>query len=116
MKKTTTRAPLESALEKKLTAHAVSLGVLTLKLNVVGRRGWPDRVFLYHGNVLFVELKRAGEKPEPLQEWTHQQLRNHGFEVFVIDDLVKGMVILEEWVNVANHKYLATIRPSGGQG
>src|SRR5262245_18021754 len=44
--------PSESALEKELTAYATEvLKVLSIKLNLKGRRGWPDRMYMCNGRV-----------------------------------------------------------------
>ena len=51
------------------------------------RIGDPDRIILLEGGkVLFVELKRPGEKPRPLQLARHKLLRDLGFKVYVLDD------------------------------
>ena len=48
--------------------------------------GMPDRLILMPGGRLsFVELKAPGQKPRPLQLHRHDQLRDLGFEVFVLD-------------------------------
>jgi hypothetical protein len=47
----------------------------------------PDRlVLLPAGKLAFVEVKRHGMKPRPLQESRHELLRRLGFKVFVLDD------------------------------
>lgn len=100
------RAPLESKLEQAASLAAVDLGILTLKLNVVGRRGWPDRIFLYKGNALFIELKRPGEKPTPIQEWVHEQLRKQGFTVMVMTEAPVVRTFLKEWKHVCDRRQL----------
>lgn len=61
--------------------------VCTLKLNIKGRRGFPDRLVLWEGhNLLFIEFKRPGEEPRKLQKYIHEFLRDMGFEVAVYDD------------------------------
>ena len=59
-------------LEKDIEAYFVkaveSLGGEALKLEVKGRRGWPDRLaILPGGRVVFVELKRHSGKASALQ-------------------------------------------------
>jgi hypothetical protein len=47
----------------------------------------PDRlVLLPGGQIGFVEVKVPGAKPRPLQERRHEQLRELGFQVSVLDD------------------------------
>lgn len=57
----------------------------------------PDRlVLLPMGRIAFVEVKRHGEKPRPLQESRHGMLRRIGFKVFVLDDVARIQQILKQ--------------------
>ena len=52
--------------------------------------GVPDRiVFLPGGKIIFVELKRPGEKPTPLQDRIIGMLRGLGADVRVVDSMEK---------------------------
>jgi hypothetical protein len=74
----------EKVAERKLVAWADSQGVLSIKLNLQGRRGWPDRAFfLPGGRPYLVELKAEGEVPRKLQAHIHSQLRALGYSVAV---------------------------------
>ena len=76
----------EKDIEAALVRHIKAVGGLPLKFTSPGRRAVPDRLCLLPGGrVLFVELKRPGERPTPLQAHEHQRLRDLGFEVLVID-------------------------------
>jgi len=66
-----------------------------LKLNTWGNNGWPDRMFLYNGNVLFIEFKKPGATAEPLQAHRHAQLRALNFKVEVHDDKHAAISSLE---------------------
>jgi hypothetical protein len=92
------KRPLERDLERKISLYAEKKGCLGLKLNVTGQRGWPDRLFMYEGNVLFVEFKRPGEKPTLHQVWMHERIRAYGGTVVIIDDPVQGMKVIDELV------------------
>ena len=77
-------------------------GVLALKLNLQGRRGMPDDLFLFPGGrTLFIEFKAPGEQPTALQLFTHQQLRSLGYEVKVIDDPRIGIRCITEELEAA---------------
>ena len=89
--------PLERTIEAAVVRAATRLGVLHTKLNLVGRRGWPDRCFwLPDGRPLFIEFKRSGLVPTPLQAHTHEQLRAIGYRVEVVDDAAVGVELLED--------------------
>lgn len=85
---------VEYSFYNKLLKWGVEEGILieVLKLSVVGRRGWPDRMIMWQGeHVLFVEFKRPGEEPRPLQAYVHQLLRRMGFSIAVFDDTQKAL-------------------------
>jgi hypothetical protein len=83
--------PLEKVGEQKVVDYAVAKGCLVLKLNVLGRRGWPDRLFVHKGKVFFIEFKRAGEPPSKLQSVIHDRIRKHGISVYVFDNWSRGI-------------------------
>lgn len=87
----------ESEIQEKVTLWAISIGLVPVRINVVGRKGWPDYGYGYRGRMVFIEYKRPGEKPEPLQAYVHGVLRDEGFTVFVVDDTVKGSEWLTRW-------------------
>jgi Holliday junction resolvase-like predicted endonuclease len=86
---------LERVVETKVTEYAQQKGCKALKLNIQGRRGWPDRLYLYKGQVLFIEFKRLGENARKLQEYIHAQLRNDGFTVAVVDIEREGKAAID---------------------
>lgn len=86
---------LESELERKAVNYAKEQGILALKLNVKGRRGWPDRLYIYMGKFEMVEYKRPGEKPVPIQEYVHRVLAAHKIAVHVIDNWMDARVQLQ---------------------
>src|SRR5215831_12533435 len=83
-------SPLERDIEIAVIEYAHRMGCLYVKLNIVGRVGWPDRMFLYHGKVLFIEFKRPGERVRAIQQYIHKQLRQQGFNVEVVDSITNG--------------------------
>ena len=78
----------ERDIERALVRYVKSLGGLCLKFVSPGWDGAPDRLCLLPGGkICFVELKRPGAKPRPLQLRRHEQLRRLGFDVRVIDSM-----------------------------
>ncbi len=54
------------------------------KLNLQGRRGWPDQCYwVPGGRPLLVEFKEVGEEPTKLQEHIHRELKKNGYQVEV---------------------------------
>lgn len=65
----------------------------------LGLAGISDRICLAPGGrIAFVELKRPGKAPEPLQRWVHKRLRALGFLVHTIDRHEDIVPFYEEWL------------------
>lgn len=77
------------------------LGGRCIKFPPLFYAGFPDRICLAGppALIVFVETKRPGDKPRPLQLKVHRQLRAWGFRVEVldskesVDDFIGGFVI-----------------------
>lgn len=93
----TAKRPLESSVEAALVRYARERGILTRKFASPARRGVPDRIFLYKGCVLFLEVKRPGEKPTALQEHELRELRNHGGHAEWCDTVFTGKALLDHY-------------------
>lgn len=76
---------LERELEKKCKDWARSRGWWARKFTSPAHRSSPDDIFAKGGVVLFVEFKRAGKQPTPLQQHEHEVMRSFGLTVQVID-------------------------------
>ena len=77
---------LEKEIEKKLVHAVQMMDGMAVKFVSPGFDGMPDRIVLLPGaHMAFVELKRPGEKPRPLQRARHKKLRSLGFKVYVLD-------------------------------
>jgi len=75
----------ERDVERLLKKRVESAGGLCFKF-LSGVSGVPDRLCLFvGGKVVFVETKRKGERPRPLQERQIRKIRELGFRVEVID-------------------------------
>jgi len=81
---------LEKKIEERLRKKAKEVGGLAAKWVSPSMSGVPDRiVFLPGGKIIFVELKRPGEKPTPLQNRIIEILRGLGADVRVVDSMEK---------------------------
>lgn len=87
----------ESALQQKILAEAKSRGILALKVEAVGRRGLPDLLLIYNGKTVYAEIKnpKGTGRLSELQVRMIANLRAHGAEVFVIDNLQDAVAMLE---------------------
>lgn len=91
---------LESALEDYLTDACKENGVMVVKQT--GMRGIPDRLLIKDGMHAFLELKKPGEKPRPLQVEIAKKLRRHGaLSLYAdgrtgIDDIIKAMCMKDK--------------------
>ena len=73
------------------------MGGLASKFVSPGFDGMPDRIVLMPGGKIgFVEVKRKGKTPCPLQVSRHGLLRRLGFQVYVLEDEEKIGGILNE--------------------
>ncbi len=91
----------EKTIEKKLVQAVKSEGGMCPKLVSPGTDGMPDRmVLLPEARIGFVEVKAPGAKPRLLQERRHEQLRELGFQVSVLDNPEQIPGIIEEIRNV----------------
>jgi hypothetical protein len=90
------RRDLETSVERRVVRDAkLDLGLRSLKLNLRYDSGWPDRVFLLpHGRTFWVEFKRPGDVPGPLQEARRAELRALGHDVVWFDDYDTAMAAL----------------------
>lgn len=75
----------ERDIEHKLKKRVESAGGLCFKF-LSSVSGVPDRLCLFYGGkAVFVETKRHGAKPRPLQMRMIEKIRKLGFRVEVID-------------------------------
>ncbi len=77
----------EKELEQKLIRAVRREGGMALKFVSPNFNGMPDRLILIaKGKMAFVEVKSKGKKPRRLQLIRHRQLRELGFQVYVLDE------------------------------
>jgi hypothetical protein len=91
----------ESTIEQAVCSYAKSQGCLTLKLSGQNQKGQPDRMFLYHGRILFIEFKAPGKRPTALQARWLDRLSEHTFAATSCDNIEAGKrlidLITETW-------------------
>lgn len=88
----------EKFIERYLGNEVKRLGGVSLKFFSATQTGYPDRIVMMpDGTLIWVELKRPGGKPRPLQLYRHDQLRSLGQEVWVIDSREGVDLLLARW-------------------
>lgn len=78
---------LESKLQSKMIQLAEANGWYVLKLMKTNKNGIPDLYLYRAGRTVFVEVKREGAKPRPLQEYRMKELRAIGVEALSCDSI-----------------------------
>ena len=87
---------LEKQIEAKVCDYARSKGWLAYKFTSPARAAVPDRLMISpSGKCVFIEFKRAGEKPTPAQAREHDRLRDQKVAVFVIDNVEDGKTLID---------------------
>lgn len=91
---------LERSIQTPVIAYArKKLGLRCDKLSagsLYQASGLPDYIiWLRGGRPILIEFKRPGGKPTPLQLTTHKQLKELGYEVYVIDSVEEGKRLLD---------------------
>jgi hypothetical protein len=89
----------ESSIENAIADYARNRKLLSVKLNVMGSVGWPDRAYFFRGRTLFIEFKRPGEKLRPAQEYIIEKLEIAGFEVHVIDNVPQAIQVIDTFMS-----------------
>ena len=88
---------LESTLEGQFSRLAKQYHALFIKVVSPGMAGMPDRMLMKgNGQIIFVELKQPGKKPDVRQEAVHATLRRWGMRVEVVDNIQQAVGLLEE--------------------
>lgn len=88
----------ERDIENHLCVQVGIRGGAAFKWSSPSNNGVPDRIVFLPGmeRPVYVELKKPGEKPSPVQSAVHDTLRRLGQDVFVIDSK-KGV---EEFISL----------------
>ena len=76
---------IEKDIESWAKVYARKAGWWARKFTSPAHRSSPDDIFAKNGRVFFVEFKRTGEHPTPLQLEEHKAMRAAGLTVYVCD-------------------------------
>lgn len=91
MAKSISRGRLEKEIEKTILDSFPE--IMAIKLHL---RDWPDRLFLLPGGrCFFVEFKRPEGVLRPGQHSVIEELRKRGFTVYIINDVIEGLRLIE---------------------
>lgn len=87
---------LEKAIEAKFVKECKKRGAMCLKQNVVGRRGYPDRLVLTkNGDYIWVELKTDKGVLSEAQKNAIEELRKHKAVVHITYGYIEAKAILD---------------------
>lgn len=87
---------LEVSIEESVCATAEAHGYFAIKLNAIGSKGKPDRLFIGpDGQHVYVEFKRPGEPLRPLQRYWAKQFYARKCVVYRCDNIDHGKRILQ---------------------
>ena len=87
---------LERDIERKVCDYAKEKGFLVYKFTSPNRAAVPDRMFVHpNGRIFFTEFKASGKKPTPAQEREHTRLKGHNVQVFVVDNVEAGRLVID---------------------
>lgn len=78
------RAEKESDIQSAIVRSLTQEGWTVIRLLSSNTRGWPDLLVIRGGRVIFLEVKRPGESPTPIQHMRHAELRRQGISVAVV--------------------------------
>ena len=95
---------LESQLERRLVEWCRRNGLLTLKFVSPNNRGVPDRIVIWQGRILFLELKQPGAKPTKLQFHEMKRLADAGCLVRWADNFDEALLHISR-LTAHNHNH-----------
>ena len=75
----------ENSVEKAFIKACKRHGIRQHKWTTPNAPDAPDRIVFLYATTVFVELKRPGEEPTVTQVMEHNDLRELGFSVYVVD-------------------------------
>ena len=87
---------LEKTIEAAVVNYAKKKGCLVRKMNGLGARSWPDRLFLGpSGRCCWIEFKTPNGKLTPLQGQLHEKMFAMGHKIYVVRDVAFGKKLID---------------------
>lgn len=89
---------LESDNTSAAHKFATRRGWFTFKVESPTFNGLPDRCYIRHGRVVWIEWKRPGRGKSglsPIQVVRIREMRAHGAEVYVLDSMAEFMELMK---------------------
>ena len=77
----------EQQIQKKISDHYELNGYFVVKLIKTNKNGIPDLLCTKGGSTIFIEVKRQGKHPTPLQQHRIKELRKVGVEAYAMDGI-----------------------------
>lgn len=85
----------KDAVEAPIVKWAKTHDFIVCKVRFV-EIGYPDRLFLSpRGHTIFIEMKRLGQKPDPIQYYRIRELQRRGIPAYWVDSAIEGINILK---------------------
>lgn len=79
---------LEKRLEEQARQWAMKRRWIVIKFTPRGEKGWMDRIFINrYGTHVWIEFKKPGEEPEPIQYFRMKLLKRQNCHVHWFDNL-----------------------------
>ena len=76
----------EQTIQNKIIKRYEIDGYFVIKLSKTNKNGIPDLICLKPNEVLFIEVKRPGKRPSPLQIYMRNLLKKIGFKVLILSE------------------------------
>lgn len=103
----------EAEIEKHLVKRCKEENILCEKFKSPQRNNVPDRILIYKGAVIFLELKATDAKPTEAQERDHDRRRKQGITVLWTDSKEGVEIIIEAIKKEMSHDGSINIKNVG---
>jgi hypothetical protein len=93
----------ESVIEKKSISAAKQQGWWAIKLVPSFIKGLPDRMYIGHGKVVFIEYKTEIGKLSSFQVFIHNKFKKHGIKVYTCRSVDETLEVLNKELQNENN-------------